>query len=55
MNDQSADLDQADEDILAATVFFAVTDEALEAAAGREKPAASVYDLSFNLLYDCKC
>lgn len=44
-------LDRADEEILTASV----SDEALEAAAGRERLAASVYDLSFNLIFDCHC
>ena len=47
MNDATTDLDQADEEILT----YAVSDEALEAAAGTERPAAT----GFTLISDPCC
>ncbi len=48
MNDQTGDLDQADEEILT----YTVSDEALEAAAGMEK-GDSIFSFRILVLFCC--
>jgi len=50
MNDETTNLDQADEDILT----YTVSDEALEAAAGIERGAAVTHAASY-YIDPCRC